>query len=88
MNTESKGITEMMPAEVKIWLSGLGTQENFDELKDELIDYLDEIHDITFETRMEKTRCTKCNSLGVRVELTDIWGGDKKLICRNCFDSL
>ena len=88
MEIESKSIVEMMPSEVKIWLSGLGAQENFNELKDGLMDYLDELYEITLEARMEKTRCIKCNCLGVRVELTDIWGGDKKMVCRECFDSI
>jgi len=88
MLNESKSISEMMPTEVKIWLSGLATQEDFTELRDDLMEYLDEVNDLTFEKRMENTHCVRCNQSGCRVELTDVFGGEKKMLCRECFDSI
>ena len=79
---------EMMPAEVKIWLMGLGAQENFFELREDLMEYLDEIQDDAFIARMENSRCSLCRELGVRVELTDVGNGEKKMICQECFDSI
>ena len=41
-----------MPTEVKIWLMGLGAQENFDRLRMDLEEFLDEIHDETLIARI------------------------------------
>lgn len=83
-----KSISKIMPAEVKQWLDSLANQPNFTDLKSDLQYYLDELYDEVFVTRMNTTMCSACGCLGVRVELNDVFNGNQKFICEDCFVKL
>jgi len=84
----NKSISDIIPKGVKKWLISLAMQYNFDELRSSLECYLEDIHDETMVTRMEKTMCSNCGKLGVRVELIDCFNRNKKMLCKDCFDSI
>ena len=84
----NKELKKLMNKDIKAWLKNLTSQEYFQEMRDDFVEYLDELCDERFISRMENTHCSRCKCLGVRVEIRDVGNEDTKMLCRECFDKI
>jgi len=88
MSEQDIEFVDWMPKEFDVFLKGLAKKENFDKLSSNIIEFIEELYDNFAIERLENSHCSKCNEVGARVECTDLFNGNSKILCENCFNEL